>query len=357
MTTQPYTTRDLQSQAVRLNQFIHWLIGTTLGTAAVLGLLCALNPVPQLIWGALSLVCYAGLVLLARAQLRRQFVARAVTLMGLGLLCLAALNVALSPAFYPVFLTLPIMAIALALPYVTTDVLRWISVGAVGASVFVIVAGQTQATALPFGHSLIVVMMTGMGTAGVALITLLLWQFHCYLTETLARTQAANASLHALRDELELQLAEQSAELHFSMAELEHRCDYQAGLLSEIEQQRAVIRELSVPVLPVGHGTLVMPLVGVLDSERLQGVRTRALQTLERAGATQLLLDITGVPVVDTFVAQELLSVVQAARLLGAEVTLVGIRPEVAQALVSLGVDLSAVRTSSDVQSVLQRHS
>jgi rsbT co-antagonist protein RsbR len=96
-----------------------------------------------------------------------------------------------------------------------------------------------------------------------------------------------------------------------------------------------------------------MPLVGALDSARMQLFRDQALQAIERRGARTLVLDITGVPVVDSQVAQGLLGVVQAARLLGAKVTLVGIRPEVAEAIVTLGLALPGLRTYSDLQSAL----
>jgi rsbT co-antagonist protein RsbR len=126
-----------------------------------------------------------------------------------------------------------------------------------------------------------------------------------------------------------------------------------AAQLATIEQQRGVIREMSVPILPLTTTTLVLPLIGALDTERLHQLQSQALGALERSAARTLILDITGVPVVDTQVAQGLLQVVSAARLLGAVVMLVGIRPEVAQALVGLGVDMRAIRTFSDLQSAL----
>jgi len=103
--------------------------------------------------------------------------------------------------------------------------------------------------------------------------------------------------------------------------------------LATIAQQRTVIQETSVPILPVTGDAWVMPLVGALDTTRLALLQTQALQRLEESAARYLILDITGVPVVDTQVAQGLIQVIQAARLLGAEVVLVGIRPEIAQTM------------------------
>lgn len=123
--------------------------------------------------------------------------------------------------------------------------------------------------------------------------------------------------------------------------------------LATIETQQNVIREMSVPVIPVSRETLVLPLVGALDTTRLNHLQTQSLQAIEHSSARTLVLDVTGVPIVDTQVAQGLLSTVRACRLLGANTVLVGIRPEVAQAMVSVGINLHEVRTFSDLQSAL----
>jgi len=94
----------------------------------------------------------------------------------------------------------------------------------------------------------------------------------------------------------------------------------------------------------------VMPLVGALDSARLTLMQEQALQAIERSSARQLILDITGVPIVDTQVALGLTQLVQAAGLLGTQVSIVGIRPEVAQAMVGLGINLSHISTFSTLQ-------
>lgn len=124
-----------------------------------------------------------------------------------------------------------------------------------------------------------------------------------------------------------------------------------ADQFATVEEQRAVIREMTVPVLPLTPATMVMPLVGALDRARLRLVEEQALRALETTHVRHLIVDITGVPVVDTEVAQGLLRVVQAARLLGTTAILVGIRPEVAQALVGLGIELSHIITHSTLQS------
>jgi rsbT co-antagonist protein RsbR len=98
---------------------------------------------------------------------------------------------------------------------------------------------------------------------------------------------------------------------------------------------------------------MIVPLVGALDSGRLAQLCTQALQAIERTVTRYLILDITGVVIVDSQVAQGIIVVMEAARLLGTEVILVGIRPEVAQAIVQLGLHLAGVRTFSTLQTAL----
>lgn len=157
----------------------------------------------------------------------------------------------------------------------------------------------------------------------------------------------ATVLIRQQRERLELQVAAATS----AQLEAEEARAQIAEQLTQIEEQRAAIREMSVPVLPLTKTTLVMPLVGALDSARLHLLQDQALHAIEQTSTRHLLLDITGVPVVDSQVAQGLIKVILAARLLGTEVVLVGIRPEVAQSLVGLGVDLSNVTTQSSLQS------
>jgi rsbT co-antagonist protein RsbR len=157
----------------------------------------------------------------------------------------------------------------------------------------------------------------------------------------------ATVLIRQQREDLQLQVAAATT----ARLEAESAREQIAAQLAQIEEQRTAIRDMSVPVLPLTKSTLVMPLVGALDSERLRLLQDQALHAIEQTSARRLLLDITGVPIVDTQVAQGLLRVVAAARLLGAEVVLVGIRPEVAQSIVGLGVQLGEVVTQSTLQS------
>jgi rsbT co-antagonist protein RsbR len=131
----------------------------------------------------------------------------------------------------------------------------------------------------------------------------------------------------------------------------EHAHHKIAEQLAMIDAQRTVIREMSVPILPLNDSTLVLPLVGALDSTRILQAQERALQEIQHTSAQHMLLDVTGVPVIDSQVGQGLMQIVAAAQLLGCTVVVVGIRPEVAQAVVGLGLNLSHVVTRSTLQS------
>lgn len=120
--------------------------------------------------------------------------------------------------------------------------------------------------------------------------------------------------------------------------------------LSTIEAQAVALREMSVPILPISTTAILMPLVGALDRDRLAVVQDRALEAIQQNNVRWLLLDVTGVPFIDEPVAQGIMQVVVAARLLGTKVMLVGIRPEVAQAMASLGVDLSHIVTHRSLE-------
>jgi rsbT co-antagonist protein RsbR len=120
---------------------------------------------------------------------------------------------------------------------------------------------------------------------------------------------------------------------------------------AELHRTLELLRQLSTPLVPVMEGILVMPIVGDLDSRRAAQIMETLLEGVTRAGADTVILDITGVPLVDTGVANALIQAARAVRLLGAEALLVGITPEVAQTVVGLGVDLGALVTRGDLRS------
>ena len=124
---------------------------------------------------------------------------------------------------------------------------------------------------------------------------------------------------------------------------------YAATRETVITEQAETLLELSTPVVKLWDGIVALPLVGTLDSARTQVVMEALLQTLVDTGSEHAIIDITGVAAVDTQVAQHLLKTVQAARLLGAECIISGIRPQIAQTVVALGIEFGDIHTKASL--------
>jgi rsbT co-antagonist protein RsbR len=120
-----------------------------------------------------------------------------------------------------------------------------------------------------------------------------------------------------------------------------------------INRQQQELLELSTPVVKLWDGVLAIPMIGTLDSARTQLVMESLLQKIVEDGASIAIIDITGVPTVDTLVAQHLLKTVTAIRLMGADCIISGVRPQIAQTIVHLGVDLRAVTTKANLADAL----
>jgi len=146
-------------------------------------------------------------------------------------------------------------------------------------------------------------------------------------------------------------VAAEQAEIERQRAEMERA--YVSTTTEQREQQellRSTIRELSTPIIPVYEGMLVLPLVGSIDSRRATEVTERLLEAIAAHQAEIVIIDITGVPVIDTSTANHLLMTTRAASLLGSRVLLVGIGAEIAQTIVHLGVELHGLVTLANLQ-------
>jgi len=118
-----------------------------------------------------------------------------------------------------------------------------------------------------------------------------------------------------------------------------------------IARQQQSIRQLSTPVLQLRPGLLLLPLVGALDRERLGQLQNEMLQAIRRRRARVVVIDVTGVPEVDSVVANQLVSAVDSARMMGAEVIVSGLSAEIAQTLVTVGINLEGIDSAGDLQS------
>lgn len=158
--------------------------------------------------------------------------------------------------------------------------------------------------------------------------------------DELASTEEA---INVLLEDFAALLAERTR----SEAQLQER-------LQTIQRQQEAINELSTPVIKVWDGLLVLPIIGTLDSQRTQRMMESLLQQIVSTGSKIAILDITGVPVVDTMVANHLIKTITAAGLMGAECILSGISPNIAQTIVHLGIDLTGVKTKSTMMEAMR---
>lgn len=117
-----------------------------------------------------------------------------------------------------------------------------------------------------------------------------------------------------------------------------------------VSLQKIALQELSAPLIPVFEGITVMPLVGTIDTERAKQIMENLLKGAVKHRSEVVLIDITGVPVVDTMVAHHIIQAADAVRLIGAKCMLVGIRPEIAQTIVNLGIDLNQFTTKNNLK-------
>lgn len=150
------------------------------------------------------------------------------------------------------------------------------------------------------------------------------------------------------------QSRQHALELEEARATLEQRVEERTSemrqAMADLQRSSEIIRQMSVPIMPVADGVLALPLIGSIDSQRAEMLSRRLLDAVFSHRAQAVLIDITGVPLVDTQVAAVILQATQAIRMLGAEPVLVGIRAEVAHTIVGLGVDMHSVVTQRDLQ-------
>ena len=126
--------------------------------------------------------------------------------------------------------------------------------------------------------------------------------------------------------------------------------EYSGNWEHTVSLQRVALQELSAPLIPVMRNITIMPLIGTIDTERAKLIMENLLEGVIKHNAEVVLIDITGVPVVDTMVAHHIIQAAEAVRLIGSNCILVGIRPEIAQTIVNLGIDLTRFPTRSSLR-------
>ncbi|MGQ9483348.1 STAS domain-containing protein [Chloroflexus sp.] len=342
------------AQVRQLRRFFLWVAGIAGIVAVVATVSAAIWRTPTLI--ALMILDWVLVVGLLQAWSQtRSGQVRVALITFIALILYGLLGAIILPNVASLMAFAPVLAIVAMLPFLSGVVLRRLLIVAWIAVIVTMVLGS-QVRLFPPIPEVLELPFQFAGVLGISAILLLqLWIFHERLLGVISQLRQTNEALEHERTGLQERVAQRTADLQQALAEVERQMAEQSRLLAENERQRELIRGLSMPVLPVSQETLVMPLVGELDAERIAVAQATALQAIDRADARHLVLDITGMPFVDTTVAAGLIQLVQSARLLGATVTLVGVRPEVAQTMVALGIDLSEVTTAADLASALRR--
>jgi rsbT co-antagonist protein RsbR len=198
-------------------------------------------------------------------------------------------------------------------------------------------------------HLLIIGRMLGIGLMGV-----LAWLSAGSMLDAivearrnLERAQLHEAELERARQSLSQQVRERTRDLENALLDVQESMFEQAALLDALRAQ-------SIPVVPLFRRVIALPVVGMLDAERAERLLSSLLGGVEQYDARVVLLDITGVPVIDEAAAQGLAEAVSGARLLGAECVLVGVNPEIASKLVDLEADLGRLTSRSDMEAGLR---
>ncbi|PKR77009.1 RsbR protein [Halalkalibacillus sediminis] len=175
-----------------------------------------------------------------------------------------------------------------------------------------------------------------------------------YLTEGMQtfRTVSINVILNAVEEESKEVFLQVMQDVNNWVDPIKNQLinEYSSNWNNTVSLQRVALQELSAPLIPVMEGITVLPLVGTIDTDRAKTIMENLLDGVIKHRSSVVLIDITGVPVVDTMVAHHIIQAAEAVRLVGATCILVGIRPEVAQTIVNLGIDLSKFPTKSSLK-------
>jgi anti-anti-sigma regulatory factor len=294
----------------------------------------------------------------ALAGLARWLVGRGGAVVGTWVFLLGAV-VAFGPAPFLVDDALPIVAIcymvAVLMIGLTVSPTAGLYAGFISSVLFAVSVLLLHFRVLPFSphvvpEGLSVVATIGFSTMALVLSAFLVREAIGAIGGALVETRLYAREVGNYGHQLQQRIDRQAEDLKVALASAEAYSDDLNQALEDLRICHRVIRELSSPLVPVLQGVIVMSLIGSIDSQRAIVMTAEMLEGIERYDARILILDITGVPVVDTQVARILLESARAAKLMGCQTVLTGIRPEIAQTMVELGIEVTDLVSRSELQ-------
>lgn len=168
--------------------------------------------------------------------------------------------------------------------------------------------------------------------------------------------EGSSNALAAANDNLEQAVNNRTADLQHALSDVRERELRLTQTLQKLSASQELVRSLSAPIIPILPSVIVVPLAGILDGEQAQRLMQQVLERISAQRSRDLILDITGVPIMDSHVANVVIQIAQAVKLLGTRTLLVGVRPEVAQTLVALNIEFGDLEIFADLQdAVLSR--
>jgi anti-anti-sigma regulatory factor len=294
----------------------------------------------------------------ALAGLARWLVGRGGAVVGTWVFLLGAV-VAFGPAPFLVDDALPIVAICYMVVVLmiglTVSPRAGLCAGFISSVLFAVSVLSLHFRVLPFSphvvpEGLSVVATIGFSTMALVLSAFLVREAIGAIGGALVETRLYAREVGNYGHQLQQRIDRQAEDLKVALASAEAYSDDLNQALEDLRICHRVIRELSSPLVPVLQGVIVMSLIGSIDSQRAIVMTAEMLEGIERYDARILILDITGVPVVDTQVARILLESARAAKLMGCQTVLTGIRPEIAQTMVELGIEVTDLVSRSELQ-------
>lgn len=344
--------RDVARRSRLLNVLTLFLLVGALGFLVVGLIVWAVQPVALKGWVVGLVVGLVAVLVVTYVQNRRGRFTVALwmlmaTLNGIFLVVLLGMgHRSAAPMLVPVAILVWTLLVGRSALFWST--LFWLMV------VSVLATAEMNGAYMPFFVSMSDGSVTEMalpGTLlGIGLVGVLGWLVAGHLVAVLAeaRDQRERAllreeELERARASIELQVRERTRDLENALADVQQ---------SMVEQERvlAALRRQAIPVVPLLHQVIALPVIGFLDAERAEQLLTDLLDGVQQFDARIVLLDITGVPVIDEAAAQGVVEIIAGARLVGAECVLVGVRPDIASKLIDLDLDLASLTSRVDME-------